>query len=297
MDAPLQRFGGDWTEEKLDRVGRYLRAYVVALKNQPFALEYVDAFAGTGYREMQASRDLSQPALEDLVAEDASHFRDGSARIALAVDPPFQRYVFIEKDVRRFAELQRLPREFPHLADRISVVNEEGNAYLQRYCQEMGASSGRRAVVFLDPYGMQVGWDTITAIAATRKIDLWYLFPLGVGVNRLLRLDGQLSEQWRRRLTYVLGTDEWETRFYQTGITQTLFGPEETTLKCGDFSAITEFLKERLAEIFAAVAPNPLALCNSRNNPLYLLCFAAGNPRGAALAVRIAGDILGRRRR
>jgi hypothetical protein len=33
-------------------------------------------------------------------------------------------------------------------------------------------------------------------------------------------------------------------------------------------------------------------LRNSRNNPLYLLCFASGNPRGAKTAVKIAQDIL-----
>src|SRR5690606_41679286 len=43
-------FGGPWTEEKLDRVTRYLQAYTTALKNQPFQLMYIDAFAGTGYR-------------------------------------------------------------------------------------------------------------------------------------------------------------------------------------------------------------------------------------------------------
>ena len=30
-----QRFGGDWTEDKLCRVGEYFERYNVALKNQP----------------------------------------------------------------------------------------------------------------------------------------------------------------------------------------------------------------------------------------------------------------------
>ncbi len=46
-------------------------------------------------------------------------------------------------------------------------------------------------MVFLDPYGMQVEWSTIEALAATKAIDLWYLFPLGVGVARLL------THRWR----------------------------------------------------------------------------------------------------
>ena len=34
-----------------------------------------------------------------------------------------------------------------------------------------------RAVLFLDPYGMQVEWATIEAVAKTKAIDLWLLFP------------------------------------------------------------------------------------------------------------------------
>jgi hypothetical protein len=49
---------------------------------------------------------------------------------------------------------------------------------------------------------------------------------------------------------------------------------------------------ERLKTIFAGVAKNPLALYNSANTPLYLLCFSAGNEQGAKTAVKIAQDIL-----
>ena len=41
-------FGGPWTQEKLEILSRYLDAYTTALKNQPFRLIYIDAFAGPG---------------------------------------------------------------------------------------------------------------------------------------------------------------------------------------------------------------------------------------------------------
>lgn len=41
-------FGGLWTQEKLQVLEKYLQFYATALKNQPFTLHYVDAFAGTG---------------------------------------------------------------------------------------------------------------------------------------------------------------------------------------------------------------------------------------------------------
>src|SRR5436190_46144 len=69
--------------------------------------------------------------------------------------------------------------------------------------------SGRRAVVFLDPFGMQVTWTTICAIAETKAIDLWLLFPLGVAVNRMLPKHGQISPGWRQRLTLMFGEPDW----------------------------------------------------------------------------------------
>ena len=43
-----QKFGGDWTEKKLNMFTSYLNAYLVALKNMKFKRIYIDAFAGTG---------------------------------------------------------------------------------------------------------------------------------------------------------------------------------------------------------------------------------------------------------
>ena len=60
--------------------------------------------------------------------------------------------------------------------------------------------------MFLDPYGMQVRWDTIEAIAETKAIDLWLLFPLGVAVNRMLKNDGNINESWAEKLDIIFGT-------------------------------------------------------------------------------------------
>ena len=42
-----QSFGGPWTIEKLNILSNYLDFYTTALKNLPFQLMYIDAFAGT----------------------------------------------------------------------------------------------------------------------------------------------------------------------------------------------------------------------------------------------------------
>ena len=118
------------------------------------------------------------------------------------------------------------------------------------------------------------------------------LFPLGIGVNRLLRRDAQISQSWQRRLDDFFGTPDWKNAFYETKAEPRLFGVEAETIKTTDFAGIGRYFVKRLETIFAGVAKNPLALHNSANTPLYLLCFAAGNERGAKTAVKIAQSIL-----
>lgn len=68
--------------------------------------------------------------------------------------------------------------------------------------------------------------------------------------------------------------------------------PTEQIEKVADFESISQYFVERLKTVFAGVADNPLVLYNSCNNPLYLLCFASGNPKGSKTAIKIAQEIL-----
>lgn len=294
MGEPIQQFGGKWTDQKLQRLRDYLVAYRQALKNQPFTLYYIDAFAGTGYNTAKADPEYSSPLFDDLVRPDTREFVDGSARIALQIPQPFDQYIFVERDPSRHLELQKLKAEFPRLAARINSVNDEANHYLTTFCKSVDwFQIGRRAVAFLDPFGMQVTWATIRAIAETHAIDLWLLFPLGVAVNRMLPKHGQISPGWRQRLDLMFGEPDWYRAFYEKHKTGDLFeGTLEIAVKRADYSAIAEYFVKRLKTVFPHVAENPLPLLNSANCPLYLLCFAAGNPKGGPIAKRIAEHIL-----
>ncbi len=122
MPTRGQGFGGSWTEEKLAKVGAYLKAYTTALKNQPFKLMYVDAFAGTGYRRSK-NDDTTVGGLFDM--PEVNDLAQGSARIALEIEPAFDTYVFIEKNRNRFKALQKLASEVPGRRDRMRFINQE----------------------------------------------------------------------------------------------------------------------------------------------------------------------------
>ncbi len=284
-------FGGDWTSRKLNILTRYLAAYTTALKDQPFRKAYIDAFAGTGYRTRRDEQSSSRgPLFPDLAEPAPQALLDGSARMALQVTPRFDRYIFIESNPDRCAQLETLKDEFPDLADDIKIHPADANVEIQKLCRMNWKS--RRAVLFLDPYGMQVEWPTIAAVASTRAIDMWLLFPLGIGVNRLLTKSGEISASWRHRLDTLLGTTDWYDEFYTIETRPTLFGTDEQRVTKAATETIGRYFNQRLKSIFAGVSENPAVLRNSKNCPLYLLCFAAGNAKGAPIAIRIADNLL-----
>ncbi|MCZ7620309.1 MAG: three-Cys-motif partner protein TcmP [Myxococcota bacterium] len=292
--ASDQSFGGDWTDAKLQVLRGYLSAYTMALRNTPFRKVYIDAFAGTGYRRPRPG--IREPENQgelfpDLAAYPPQELLAGSARIALECEPPFDEYRFIERDEDRCSALADLAREFPDRESRVIIRPGDANEELLALCR--GDWRGRRAVVFVDPFGMQVHWDTIAAIAGTRAMDLWLLFPLGIGVNRLLLRSAEIPAPWQDKLDAFLGTPQWREALYRRQPEQTsLFGSGDDVRIKTTVDEIGHFFLDRLRTVFPGVAAEPGVLRNSRNSPLYLFCFAASNARGAPIALRIATHLL-----
>lgn len=286
-------FGGAWTQQKLECLAKYLSAYTTIFRANPraqhFETSYVDAFAGTGYMKIP---EIPLFQLMPELAEGAEEYQKGSVVRSLEVEPGFGHYFFIEKDAERFRELRALRNRFPKKD--ISLSQEDANVFLRRWCAEFD-NSRFRAVVFLDPFGTNVSWSSIESIARTKAVDLWILFPI-FAVNRMLIRGRKPPESWSRRLTELLGTRNWENEFYTT-FRSTLFenaGLESPEIieKVADYDKIGTFFVSRLRSTFVAAA-DPLVLSNSRGSPLYLLCFAAGNQRGATTGLKIAKDIIG----
>jgi len=284
MSMAAQLFGGPWTERKLSVVRRYLETYAQALKNQAFERIYIDAFAGSGARTDKRRLDL--PLLD--LPEFASVAK-GSTRIALGVEPPFHRYIFIERVAGRASQLSILKSEFPNR--NITIVNADANDAIKDICTRTNWQA-TRGVAFLDPYGLQVSWDTIVAISRTRALDAWILFPTGMGLNRLLTKRGIIRKEWQSTLDRFLGTPEWRSAFYKTERTPDLFdASRQRSMKTAETEKFEIFILSRLRTIFAVVLDKSVALTNTKGQTMYLLCFVSANPSPAVrtLATRLAG--------
>ena len=276
MKMTFPRFGGEWTQQKLMILRAYLDAYTTALKKQHFTLIYVDGFAGAG----------SYTELSDDYAE-FHEFRQGSTRIALEIDDkPFDRLIFIEKETDAAESLLMLTNEY--CGRQIEVVQGDANVKVPEFCRSMGDFD--RAVVFLDPYATEVSWSTVETIAASNKIDCWILFPL-MAVTRMMPTDKEPDEAEASQLNRIFGGDYWRQN-YQNSPQLSLLDDEPRRERALGSRQIADRYRERLRTVFYRIAPTSRILTNSKNVPLFELFFAAGNPRGAPIAIQIADHIM-----
>jgi len=279
---PNRRSVGPWAKEKLDALRQYLEYYTRVLKNQRHWLRgtiFVDAFAGPGLSRVRTKAEES--ASPDLFTADRESINEeieylkGSPRQALDIGNPFDWYVFVDKDPTHAAELRALQKEYAGRRT-IDVQEEDANVALQKLLTRGIDWTHHRAVVFLDPFGMQVPWSTIEGLARTRSIEIIVNFPLGMAIQRLLTRSGEIPEGWQISLDTFFGSPEWRRLVYEDG--QDLFGP--TRNKVSDSGLrLLEWYRGRLKVIFGNVS-TPRLIKNTRGNPLYYLIWAGPHKKG-----------------
>jgi three-Cys-motif partner protein len=273
---------GPWAKEKLDALGQYLSFYTTVLKKQGRWLRgtiFFDAFAGAGLARVRIKEDKNLPAdfftsdIQIGAAETA--FLKGSPRVALDIRNPFTRYIFVDRNPERIAELRALKLEYEGKRD-IIVQQDDANAALRNWLATPIDWRAHRAVVFLDPFGMHVPWATIDALAATKAIEVLINFPFGMAINRLLTRSGSIDATWQASLDEFFGSGDWRTTAYEE--TRDLFGSRQN--KVGDAEhRILQWYSDRLQNVFGYVSTARL-IRNTRGNPLYYLIWAGPNATG-----------------
>ncbi|WP_197411770.1 MULTISPECIES: three-Cys-motif partner protein TcmP [unclassified Sphingopyxis] len=292
------RFGGEHTELKLDVLGAYLDFYCNALKNQRFETWYIDGFAGTGFRQQT---EMTGGIFDNEPIAFKEKTLLGSASIALNVDPPFDHYRFVEAHGPRRAALNELCDAAG--ARDCAIQGGDANDYIQKILADPPWSQHRdqwrqRAVVFLDPYGMSVKWQTLKALAESERADVWYLFNIKAVNQQMARDSARIDSSKFLALQEQFGTADWQTAFYRSGPTQgTLFGDTApSSSKVATPEQISHFMRERLSTLFRYVSdPLPLTVGNmDRYFELYCLSNSP-SPQAIALIKKGVTDIIRKR--
>lgn len=170
-DGLRARVSGPWTRDKLAYVERYATAFMTAMAPKRAAgkwdrLVYLDLLAGPGRG----------------IDRDTGVEFDGSPMRALTVSPPFDRLVFGDLNPRNIGALRR--RISAQDLARVDLQVGDCN----KLAREVVAQLSKRTLglAFVDPEGFEVTFEMFRALV-TRRIDVLFLFPSGIGIRRNLR--------------------------------------------------------------------------------------------------------------
>ncbi len=266
-------WGGSWTEQKLQAFEKYVNAYLTIMLNQrrkfngwPQTIIYIDGFAGCGDRFFTKDQDtLSFSELN--IDESEIKVYKGSAERVVKLDKKFDEYYFIDTDENALNKLKT--KIEPHFDEKSKYVfwQKDINAALIEFSNYLDNS--KVALILLDPFGMQLNWESIEKLK-NKRVDVWILLPSGVIINRLLDRQGNLKNINKLESFFGITRDEIQKEFYESKKENTLFGEIEINHKVHNaIEKIAELYIKRLKTIWDYVTEKPLVLYNNRNVPIY----------------------------
>jgi three-Cys-motif partner protein len=262
---------GNWSEEKLNLLGKYLNAYTNIMQAQNWCRNgyyYIDAFAGSGKPK----------------SKDEERYIDGSPIVALKIKNPFKSYIFIEKEDWRVKKLQRLKEEFKNAS--IEIKQGDCNkVIINSITPNIRYEKFNRGIIFLDPFGMDLDWSVIEKISETKALEIFLNFPV-MAINRSILLNNpdRLTEEKIARMNAFWGSADWMTDIYKE--TPDLFEGKRIEKVSQTGKSLGSLFQKRLNEVFPEVT-FPLVMKNSVNAPLYCLFFAGHNKTGKKIAESI----------
>jgi len=161
---------GSWSEKKYSLLGGYCEIFNSGVKNKFQNRVYIDLFAGAGYVPIKGKNKILK----------------SSALISLSIPTPFTKYIFCEMDESKmFALTERVKRQFPErdvlclLGDSNQIVDE-----VITEVKKLGPST--ISFCFVDPFSLNLHFDTIEKLAKVGRIDFLILLALMMNANRNL---------------------------------------------------------------------------------------------------------------
>jgi three-Cys-motif partner protein len=265
-----ERRNGRYAQEKLSFLNRYLPPALRATKSK-LTRHYIDLFAAHGRFRDERGVIHEGSALRALTIGGAEtgdiSFTDATL---INLDP--QHHHALMANVQQAGREGRLALPF----DRIAFMNEDANAAIASVLRRIHRKS--YVFVFADPESPnQLPWTTIQALRAQghESIDLYVLFPLHMGIVRMVAWDERKLEPNVPALTRFFGTDEWRDLVSRRRT------DNDRRRLVGD---LEELYVRRLRELGWKHTGRVREIRRQGEHRLYNMLFATNHPVGAALA-------------
>jgi spore photoproduct lyase len=243
---------GKWAKNKYYYIKNYLNIFTMAMRKQ-WKLYYIDLFAGCGKCKVRETE-------EEI---------DGSALIALNLNYPFNKYIFVDLNQDALSSLKKRTKD-SSLGDRIDFKIGDCNEKILEILGEI-PQQGTLCLAVIDPTGLQIKFETIRKLTKGRRVDLLITFPEGMAIKRNI---DQFLKQEESPLDGFMGDRKWRD----------LYKAELTTSSLEDRRRrFIDLYREKLKEIgYREIKSGEEILIRSSQKrlPLYYLVFASKHPLG-----------------
>jgi three-Cys-motif partner protein len=254
---------GPWSEVKLAILREYAAPYSKIVSAKGFHHLYIDGFAGPG---AHVSRETGELIL-------------GSPRIALAIEPPFKEYHFIDADLTRVEQLRALAGNRPDVHVHPGDCNE---VLLREVFPRAKYSDYRRALCVLDPYNIDLSWEVVATAGQMGSVEIFLNFMV-MDMNRnVLFSDPEMATPSQvARMNRFWGDESWHAATYEENPQGHLFA-DSGMVKVEDANEkIAEAYRQRLLNVAGfKFSPAPLRFPNRQGATMYYLFFASHDSTG-----------------
>ena len=293
LQEPQPEWGGPWTEKKLDAFAKYVSAYLNIMKKYPhWETLYFDGFAGSGD---QSTKSCNNEVIKQLsITKQEERLYKGAAERVLTLPDnlSFKYHYFIDANKDSLDRLKIKLSDLQKTKEKeFQFRSGDCNEKLLELSNAMKKNNKLASLVLLDPFGMQINWESIASLKGTRT-DIWILIPTGVIVNRLL--DKACTLTHSPRLQSFFGLDEKKIieYFYTTETQATLFGDEDIITKVNKpIEKIAAVYALQLKKIWNCVMDKPLVLKNSKGASIFHFIFASNNETALKIAKQITKSV------
>jgi len=245
---------GPWAEQKYQYVGMYAQLFSTGMKNKWPHRIYLDLFSGPGYSRV---RDTNRVVL-------------GSPMIALSLPDQFDSYVFADENPE---SLDTLRTRVSRLGYSVSptYIPGDANEKVGRVLEVIAKTPSKSTLsfCFLDPYKLNIHFETVRRIAEGRSVDFLILLALYIDANRNVAF---YAAEGNQTIDLFLGDTNWRQGWKVAG-------------RSGD--TIVEFLAREYSTRMSDIGYLPMSIedmvkirTHDRRLPLYYLAFFSKHETG-----------------
>jgi three-Cys-motif partner protein len=275
LDGLITRPSGSWASVKLDYLRRYIDIFETSMRSRWPQRNYIDLFAGPGKNTIKGTGEILL----------------GSPLLSLITRYPFTRYYFADLDTNNLKALRLRCTASSH-CNLVQTYNENANKIVLTVVAKIRQLSPRSLnLVFLDPEGLELEWNTVAQLG-TLRCDLIIHYSQQ-GLSRYIGKAYETNEE--TIVDRFIGTDvwrdiyaSWQNKPRRTGVHRELMDLYKDRLKSLGYQDVKQS-DEIMSE--------PLVRNTKRNAPLYRLIFASKHPLGDEFWEKITNrDIHGQKR-